>query len=259
MQERYMGDIGDFGKYGLLRALTGPADEDGPLRLGVVWYLAPPERNRDGEQRDYLRSGHRTGEMLRSCDPGLFLRMMGMEAPQNRLVSEIRNLEILPEDTEFHEELLDPRSLKRRKGERITQVREQEREAWNRRAMERTRDCQVVFLDPDNGLEPGNVGPGTLRARKYAFYGEVQAYLERGQSVIVYHHLNRAARAATQIHQRQLDIFSRMRRRALAMRYHRGSPRAFILVPQAEHRVVLTGRVRRMLEGPWGKHFSMIG
>ena len=38
MQDRFVGDIGDFGKYGLLRALTGTYPEAEPrLSLGVVW------------------------------------------------------------------------------------------------------------------------------------------------------------------------------------------------------------------------------
>lgn len=35
MQDRYTGDIGDFVKYGLLRAIRGRK------RLGVAWYLHP--------------------------------------------------------------------------------------------------------------------------------------------------------------------------------------------------------------------------
>ena len=42
MQDRYVGDIGDFGKYGLLRALCGR-----DLYLGVVWYLIPDEGGLD--------------------------------------------------------------------------------------------------------------------------------------------------------------------------------------------------------------------
>ena len=33
MQDRYVGDVGDFVKYGLLRAISGGK------RLGVAWYL----------------------------------------------------------------------------------------------------------------------------------------------------------------------------------------------------------------------------
>ena len=51
MQNRYVGDLGDFGKYGLLRALCVPGDAlGGPeLSLGIVWYLVPDEtRTGDG-------------------------------------------------------------------------------------------------------------------------------------------------------------------------------------------------------------------
>jgi hypothetical protein len=34
MQNRYVGDIGDFGKFGLLRFI-----EDTGLRIGINWYL----------------------------------------------------------------------------------------------------------------------------------------------------------------------------------------------------------------------------
>jgi hypothetical protein len=49
MQDRYFGDVGDLGKYGLLRALSG-LNEEPQLRLGVVWYLFPDEsHNTDGK------------------------------------------------------------------------------------------------------------------------------------------------------------------------------------------------------------------
>ena len=50
MQDRYVGDIGDFAKYGLLRALGRRR------RLGVAWYRRtepdPPNAN-DGRHTDY--------------------------------------------------------------------------------------------------------------------------------------------------------------------------------------------------------------
>ena len=51
MKNSYVGDIGDFGKYGLLRHLcgvTGKGTDGDPLRLGVVWYL------NEGQGTDYL-------------------------------------------------------------------------------------------------------------------------------------------------------------------------------------------------------------
>ena len=35
MQDRYVGDVGDFGKYGLLRSLCRADEHGGALRLGV--------------------------------------------------------------------------------------------------------------------------------------------------------------------------------------------------------------------------------
>ncbi len=43
MQDRYTADIGDFGKYGLLRALCSPVDDGSNAWLGLVWYLVPDE------------------------------------------------------------------------------------------------------------------------------------------------------------------------------------------------------------------------
>ena len=45
MQNRYTGDIGDFGKLGLLRVL-----QDAGFSIGVNWYLTPDENhNQDGK------------------------------------------------------------------------------------------------------------------------------------------------------------------------------------------------------------------
>ena len=63
MQNRYTGDIGDYVKYGLLRALVEGR------RLGVAWYLFPDKGNTgDGRHIEYLQSP----DCWRSRDPDLF-------------------------------------------------------------------------------------------------------------------------------------------------------------------------------------------
>ena len=52
MQNSYVSDIGDFGKYALLNALAGHE-----LRLGVNWYLNADEKN----------SPHGTSRITRTC------------------------------------------------------------------------------------------------------------------------------------------------------------------------------------------------
>ena len=50
MQNRYTGDIGDFGKLGLLRVL-----QESGLTIGVNWYLVPDENhNSDGRHVQYF-------------------------------------------------------------------------------------------------------------------------------------------------------------------------------------------------------------
>ena len=42
MQDRYAGDIGDYGKFGLLKALQAEG-----FRLGINWYMATPPTERE--------------------------------------------------------------------------------------------------------------------------------------------------------------------------------------------------------------------
>jgi hypothetical protein len=51
MQDRYSGDVGDFGKFGLLRHILNGSQ----LKLGINWYLFPNEdHNEDGRFINYL-------------------------------------------------------------------------------------------------------------------------------------------------------------------------------------------------------------
>ena len=63
MQNRYTGDIGDFGKLGLLRVL-----QEAGFSIGVNWYLTPnEEHNQDGKHINY--------EDLRFCDEALWAEL----------------------------------------------------------------------------------------------------------------------------------------------------------------------------------------
>lgn len=63
MQDRYTGDLGDFSKLGILRALQAAG-----LSIGVNWYLTPDEsHNGDGRHVKYLRQ-----EEFKACDKVLW-------------------------------------------------------------------------------------------------------------------------------------------------------------------------------------------
>ena len=66
MQNRYTGDIGDFSKLGLLRALRAEG-----LSIGLNWYLTPDEsHNSDGRHVGYLEK-----DAFRACDEELWLEL----------------------------------------------------------------------------------------------------------------------------------------------------------------------------------------
>ena len=195
LQNRYVGDVGDFGKYGLLRALCLPVDSDGPaLRLGVVWYLASDEtHNNDGRHIGYLEPTSKNLQTFRACDPSLYDNLADIVRDGARNISAIRQRRVLPDDTVFYERLLD---LGRHKGRSGYDLRIQARQEWVQGAVQATKDCDVVFVDPDNGI--GTTAQAhSRRGAKYVLLEELVPYVNRGQTLVIYHHLNRSATAET--------------------------------------------------------------
>ena len=79
MQGRYVGDAGDFGKYGLLRSLCRGDERGAALRLGVLWYRFDGDDSattNDGRHADYLFAPSRNERLLRRCDHELFKKML---------------------------------------------------------------------------------------------------------------------------------------------------------------------------------------
>ena len=53
MQNRYAGDVGDFGKFSLIRSLFAYPE----YSIGVIWYQYPDEsHNGDGRHTKYLHN-----------------------------------------------------------------------------------------------------------------------------------------------------------------------------------------------------------
>jgi len=107
MQNRYTADLGDFGKYGLLKALCQSKDEELNLRLGVVWYLVPDEKhNDDGKHVKYLKPSYKNRNQFRNCDSDLYDALAEIILNKERNVSNIRKSNIFPINTVFYEEFL---------------------------------------------------------------------------------------------------------------------------------------------------------
>jgi len=266
MQNRYCCDQGDFGKYGLLRRLCRADAHGEALRLGLLWYLVPNEAgNLDGKHTRYLHeTGLHEAEMnrreYRACDPELWDSLKSLYDDDRRSIKAIQEAKILPPGTVFFEEPLEWPDDTPANSEAGRKRRLEHRNKWWRRGFCRTSGCDVINFDPDNGLEVKSVPPHGRKGPKYTFIDEVLPFYKCGQSLVVYQHINRGGgkKAAEQVTHRmeQLKVATGAGS-AFAMRYHRGTARAYLIIPTEKHTETLQRRARRMCEGPWARHFHL--
>lgn len=217
MRDRYVGDIGDFAKYGLLRAIGKGK------RLGVAWYLcvdSDAPKSGDGRHIAYLQRP----DEWRHLDHDLFDRLKILIDEQRRSVKEIEKSGILG-NAKFADEPVD-----------ATQIAVRERKCWRRAWFERVQnalsDCDVVFADPDNGLYPDEkFNPERKDHAKRIPLSEVLALAE-DRTTVIYHHNSRRRGG----HIREIKAWmSRMPGRSYAWYWRRQSNRTFfVLNPNSE-------------------------
>lgn len=252
MQNRYTGDIGDFGKYGFLKAISSPESRQ-KLSLGVVWYLVPDEEdNEDGSHTKYLNGR----EEFRNCDPNLYDALRRI-VNGKRNVAKIRENKILPRGTIYYEKALTFSDLPSY-GKSAKERRLKRRKRWLKGALDKTEGQDIVFLDPDNGLEVKSEKRHHKKGPKYVFYDEVAPFIDRGQSAIIYQHLNRepGVSAEGQIQRRKSDIDEIVNGSPFALWYRRRSGRFFLVAPIKEQEKELRERAREFLKSDWSRHFD---
>lgn len=173
MQNRYAGDIGDYLKLALLRTIVPPH------KLGIAWWLYPDEaHNSDGRHIDYLNHPAR----WRSIDPELFDALADTVRSGSRSVEALEQMGVLPGATFFRR----PCSFDGNPPDRRSA-----RADWFAELMEWAADRDLVFADPDNGIEPSSFSAGQRRAGKSITVAEIKALAVPGRTVIVYHHQTR--------------------------------------------------------------------
>jgi hypothetical protein len=236
VQHRYVGDVGDFSKLGLLRILTNHRRvDDGPsLRLGVVWCLARPDNEVDGKIVDYLEPESRQGKRLRPCDPDLYDRLRQLvHVNRERNLGAIQQVGALPNSTVWFEDELSCDSI-------TSHERIERRAGWMIRAQAKTAACDVVFFDPDNGFEIASSPPGSSKATKFVYYNEIVDFVKRGQSVVVYQHLDRRKSMVADRLNRVGTLLPNAVRFVVRARF--GTARAYIIIAAPRHASTLRNR-----------------
>ncbi len=248
MQDRYVGDVGDFAKYGLLRRLIGQPGER-KIRLGVVWCLFPNEtHNNDGRHVSYLGSPE-----FEALDDWLLVALRKIVTSGNRGVSAVSSGGLFPDGTVFYDAAaLAPAHL------RFLRIgREKHRVDWLDSCLKITENCDLVFLDPDNGVEVASVPKHRPSAGKYVYWDELMPFWQRGQMLLVYHHLNRTMPAGRQVTDLRKRFQSKLDgAKVLPLVFRRGSCRVFWLVYRSSAvGAEMERRARDFLASGWSRHF----
>ena len=229
MKNQYVADINDFRKYGLIRALLSGGD----LSCGVFWMLTNGDSTGDGELIGYLERPHDFAHL----DPELFRKLRYLvETPWARTVRSIHLNSILPRTTYFDELLPDSAT---------------ERRAVFAEGLTRLSESDLVFFDPDNGIEIQSKPSGRKNSNKYIYFEEIEIAFQKKHSLLVYQHFPRK--------DRRLYIEERIRQ----LRQRLGSPPiyalrtgyvCFFLIAQPVHHSALLKGVEQV-RASWAQHF----
>ena len=275
MQDRYVGDIGDFANNGLLRWLTGmtrKATEEEqslsgvkvveephpkkPLRLGVVWYLNEPNErqreNRDGQKVHYLCDSKICGPENRvymKCDPHLYDALKKIvKAEGKRQISVVQRRGILPSNTLYFPDLLPSQA---------------NRASWHKSALKKVTKADIVFVNPDKGIASNRYE--TVGSKEHVYMKELESFAKNGKSLVIYHHPTREKDKKADA---QIKDFSKYLKKELkdtnltvrALWFRRIQARFYFIVLQPNHENLINARLDSLLgiNSPWRGHFDEI-
>ena len=232
MQDRFVGDVKDFGKYGLLRFLcgiTGPPMNSRP-NLGVIWLF-----NDDGES-----GGDSLGYLFRrfpaaQCDRILYHELRRLLRQDKRRVAEIQKAGFLPLNAE---------------DSFIEAVPHDETPGWEwiEHACEgMADDVNLVFLDPDTGILPNYPANGL---HEYVHFNGLMCCLENNRSVVAYQNASRNPNYDLSRFQDHRDQLEQAGRAIRVLRWaHQYS---FLIIPyDGQHQAILWARLDEFLDSAW--------
>lgn len=172
MKDQYFGDINDYRKYGLLRAIARSSG----LRILVAWMLTPDDGGADGNFITYLEHPKKWVHH----DPDLFHGLKNLLSfGGQRRVSMFEDAGLLLKAEYFSQNVPDAAAI---------------RAQWFSKLNDRAQSFDLVFLDPDNGLEVKSKPYGRRHSSKFLYWHEVKALWASGKSLLVYQHFIREKR-----------------------------------------------------------------
>jgi hypothetical protein len=137
--------------------------------------LTPDDGRSDGRFIDYLQQPR-----YRRHDPVLYDALSAAMATGSRHLDHVSRLDILP-GARFHAAIVpDGRT---------------ERARYFESVLTSMAGVDLLFFDPDNGIEVTSKPRGRRDSSKYLFWDEIEAAYRAGHSLLIYQHYPRQGRA----------------------------------------------------------------
>lgn len=239
MKNQYVGDIGDYGKYGLLRFLA----KNG-IKIGVNWYLTENDGSSDGKFIEYLKHFED-----RIYDPVLFDALQGIAFRSDKTVRMIQDANLIL-GAEFYGEVLKSSNIE-------AKARELNRRLWFNNSILLLKESDLIFADPDNGISYKKTAR-TKDSEKFILPDEICRYYNSGKNVVFYCHKGRRKHEAWE--ETKVEIRRYIRdAQILAVTYHRGTQRSYIFVLHPDCYTKYRNILTDFLKSSWSKVFSWEG
>ena len=172
MKHQYFGDVNDYVKYGLLRCFSNIG-----FRVGVCWMLTDEDQRTDGSKIQYLSCP----QNWKRHDLELFSHLTQvLGRPDGRHLRNIEGPNHIPRARFFG--VTVPDSLT-------------ERSAWSQEMLAVLSGSDLLFFDPDNGIEIPSKAIGQKGSSKYVFWNELVESWEHARSLLVFQHFPRVKRS----------------------------------------------------------------
>ena len=171
MKNQYFGDVNDYIEYGILRCLSHAG-----FRIGVCWMLTSDDKRPDGRRVNYLSQP----QNWRHHDADLFGHLFRtLAAPDGKNIRHIEKKGWIHNARFFGKDVPDPKS---------------ERLRWFEDALTELNGSDLLFFDPDNGIEVPTIPMGRKGSSKYVYWEDLAKAWELNRSLLVFQHFPRVKR-----------------------------------------------------------------
>ena len=152
MKNQYVADINDYKKYLLIDDLSHYYNS-----IDVCWMLTADDKRKDGRKVSYLFNESKR------CDKEIY------DYLRDLVLRGIRNIEVIEQGC-------------------ILPVRKYYKQLDDINLEDMP---ELLFLDPDNGIEVNSVSYGKSGSDRYVYFRDMNKFLDKGSDLLIYQHYPR--------------------------------------------------------------------